>query len=444
MMVLVMTVVFVVAFMIIDIGLWLTERRGAQKDADASALAGAQAYVANVSDTAGAFNQARDWAIKNGVDPAKIDGSSTLNCSAGNSCIAVGTSNCGEAGNDSMPWVEANIRHDSLPLFSSIFTAFVPDIGATARACVGSPRGATHLSPFGVQTGYSGGAPPVGNSETGAQCGNGLDDDNDGTVDDGCTLSDCLEPDPANPGRTRPVYGRVCVLKTGAQGGAGGQRGQLTLGNVDCKQKSNNTERHDFHYGTLSECLVNDTVYTGSGNIQGLLSGLQDRLAEEGRCDQLFGPGSRSGYDEFKEVFSLVGGTPGQPIVPSATNKFSENACSITSGIGGVAPDTFDGDQHTYTPRAVDLVLIDQFGQQTAVITGFAAFYVIGCWDDTVAAATKAAIELDLSNTAPFLNRCNPVGSKSDILGIFVQSLAPSLAIGDPDPRLPTAIVLQK
>lgn len=422
-------VIMAISVIVADFGLWFSEHRGAQKDADAAALAGAQAYVAALNDTNTAFSDGVEWAVKNGVDLAKIDPSPTSNCSDGNSCIDVGTGNCREDGSDtSMPWVEARVRHNSSALFGGLFGLVAPDIGAIARACVGSPRTAIDLSPFGVQTGF----------QTDPTCPD---------YDD--PLSDCMEPDPDHPGQTRPVYGSVCILKTGAQsdnclGFFGGQRGQLTIGDLDCEQTSANTLKHDFHYGAKAGCSVDQEVNTGTGNILGLLTGLNDRLNEEGRCDQLPFIGDLNGYDDFDEVFSLVGATPGQPIVPSASNVFSLNKCSITNECSEKPPHS-----HTYTPRVLDLVLVDRFnkpggGPATATITGFAGFYVIGCVDDSQAAATKAAIEADITQVDSFLNRCDKPGSKDDILGIFVEKLAPPLNVGNPDESLPLSIVLVK
>jgi Flp pilus assembly protein TadG len=409
----------------VDFGMWYSERRGAQKDADAASLAGAQAYLTNLTDTAGAFTQAQSWAVKNGVSASKIDTSSTTSCSSGNSCIATGTAQCRNS-TDSMPWVETRIRHVTPSNLSRLTKGSVgPDVGALARACVGSPRGAENLSPFGVQTGLDASGNP---------------------------LSDCLAKDPADPTKTIPVYGKVCILKGDAGNGVAGQRGQLTLGTSDCTQKSANTLKHDFHYGTKSECLVGNKVNTGTGTIVGLLQGLNDRLKEEGLCDKRFSTGHPL-YDDFNEVFNLAGGGSG-PVVPSASNVFVENQCSVTTGkkddfhtTTPVGLDTFDGDTHTFTPRAVTLVLIDQLCQGcggTATITGFAGFYVIGCVKDAQAAATKTAIEANLANTAAFLNRCDSPTGQDDILGIFVKTVTDPLNVGDPDPRLPLSIVLVK
>ncbi len=441
-MILAMTVVFVVGAIVVDLGLWMSERRGAQSAADFSALAGAQELVSGVTaaDQASAFDIATQFAIANAVDPLAIDSGPTTVCSSGNSCINVGSSNCREDGTDNMPWVEAKIRRPGAALFTSLFGLLDADVGAVARACVGSLLAANSLSPFGVQTNF---APAIGPAESDAQCDNDLDDDGDGEVNDGCPLSGCLEPNPANPTQTRPIYGSVCILKTSGQGGVSGQRGQLTLGNTQCDQTSSNTLRHDFHYGAGANCQIGQEVNTGSGTINGLLQGLEDRLAEEGKCDELFATG-HTGWDDFDEVFSITGGGSG-PVVPSADDVFSVNDCSITSGVDGVAPDP-EGHVHTYVPRAIDLVLIDQLdqGSQTATITGFAAFYVIGCFRDSTSAAMKAQIEQDLTNFDSFLNRCEHPTGQDDILGIFVKSLKPPDVVGDPSPNSPVVVVLVK
>ena len=79
--VLAMSIVFVIGVLVVDFGLWLSERRGAQKDADAAVLAGAQALLKDMNDTNGAFQDAVKWAGYNGVDASTIDGSPTTNCS---------------------------------------------------------------------------------------------------------------------------------------------------------------------------------------------------------------------------------------------------------------------------------------------------------------------------------------------------------------------------
>jgi len=431
------TVIAVVGLVVVDFGLWFSERRGAQTDADMSALAGAQAYVADLTDTAGAFDDAVEWAVKNGVDPAKIDPSNTSSCSAGNSCVDVGIGNCYGNGTDTaMPWVESDIRHNTRTLFGRFFELAAPDIGATARACVGSPRTMTDLTSFGLQTDL---VPAVGPPETGADCDNDKDDDHDHVTNDGCgPISDCLEEDPDNLGHTRPVYGAVCLLREEGSGGVSGQRGYLSLGAV-CTDADSSNLKHDLRWGTVSLCTVGEDVNSNTGVKGGMVAALADRLEKEGLCDQLFSAAPND-IDDFDEVFSLVGAAPGDPIVPSNKNVFSENECRITEVCD-------QGHTHTYNPRVINLILVDQYvqGGQTAEIVGFAAFYVVGCFNDDDAPAVQADIEQDLTKMDDYMNECQSGGGGQDvILGVFVEKLAPPLNMGDPDPNLPLSIVLVK
>lgn len=440
-----MTVIFVVGILAVDVGLWLSEKRGAQSDSDFSALAGAQAYLSDITDTNSAFADAVEWAVDNGVDPATIEGSPTSTCARPMSCIDVGIGNCRGDGSDSaMPWVEANVRHESVALFSSIFGLGDPDIGAVARACVGSPTGLTGLSPFGIQTSI---VPPNGPPETGAQCfdqdrhADPVDTDGDGVVDDGCPRSDCLELDPNDPSRTRPIYGAVCIMKMSGPGGVTGQRGQLTLGDVACSGTSTNLLRHNFHYGSSGFCSLGEEVNTGTGVINGLVQGLEDRLNDEGKCDDVFGDGDS--FDNFDEVFSMPGGGGGA-VVPSPDVVFSENPCSVTTGVD--VPAEGNGHVHTFLPRALHLILIDELepNAQTATITGFAGFYPVGCFSDNDAQSVKQDIQADLTDFGNYLNKCDQPTGQDVILGVFVQTLKPPEQVSDPDPNLPISIILVK
>jgi len=431
------TIIAVVGLVVVDFGMWFSERRGAQTDADMSALAGAQAYVADLTDTAGAFDDAVEWAVKNGVDPAEIDPSPVSECSDGSSCIQVGVGGCYENGTDTaMPWVESKIRHNTRTLFGSFFDFAAPDIGATARACVGSPRTMTDLTSFGLQTDL---VPADGPPETGADCDNDKDDDRDHVINDGCgPISDCLEEDPDNLGHTRPVYGAVCVLRENGGDGPSGQRGFLSLGAV-CTDKSASDLKHDLRYGTAAVCTVGEDVNSENGGKGGMVATLADRLAKEGLCDQLFSTG-HAGYDDFDEVFSLPGAAPGDPIVPSNKNVFSENECRITE----VCP---VGHTHRYNPRVINLILVDRYvrGGHSAEIVGFAAFYIVGCFDNADAPAVQADIEQDLTKMDDYMNECQSGGGGQDvILGVFVEKLAPPMNPGDPDPNLPLSIFLAK
>src|SRR3989304_3698503 len=71
------TIIFAIGAITVDFGLWLTERRGAQKDADAATMAGAfellnQAFVNPANNAFAAVKTAAEdapyqWADLNGV-----------------------------------------------------------------------------------------------------------------------------------------------------------------------------------------------------------------------------------------------------------------------------------------------------------------------------------------------------------------------------------------
>ena len=441
-----MSVFFAIAALVFDVGLWVSERGGARKDADAAALAGAQAYVNDFSDSGGAFSDAIDWAVLNGVESIKIDGAPTSNCSSGNSCIDVGAAGC--RGSDNMPWVQAKIRHPGYTFFASFFGVTTgPDIGGLARACVGSPAGHSDLSPFGVETDLV--APASGQREQGAECGNTADDDGDTVADDGCPLSDCMELAPGSSTTTRPSYGDVCILK---ELNAAGVSGQLYLSDTACSQSFAGDQVHDFHYGLHGTCVVGDTVdLASSSNPTDFLQGVAERLAEEGLCDTSFGSvpfplNGAAGLDGFDEVFSIVGQEANEWVIPHPANVFADNDCAIECGLAPLSacPDNASH-RHNYMPRAMDLVLVDrlQTSASTATITGFARFFVIGCYDEANAAALKTSVENDpLRDTNGFLNQCGSFTGNESVVGIMVKSLAPAIDVGDPDANLPLSIVL--
>lgn len=72
----VITVIFVIAAIVIDFGLWFAERRAAQRAADLAAAAGAQDLF---ESDAAAVASARQWAVDNGFAPEEVG--VTLLCS---------------------------------------------------------------------------------------------------------------------------------------------------------------------------------------------------------------------------------------------------------------------------------------------------------------------------------------------------------------------------
>src|SRR3989304_1413520 len=65
----VFTVILVIGAIVVDFGLWVSERRGAQKDADAATMAGAYELLDDSVTAADAEDAANAWAEKNGLDP---------------------------------------------------------------------------------------------------------------------------------------------------------------------------------------------------------------------------------------------------------------------------------------------------------------------------------------------------------------------------------------
>jgi len=444
-----LTVFLAIAAIVFDLGLWVSERRGAVKDADAAVFAGVQALVNDPADLIGARDDAAEWAQLNGIPTAKIDPGRQSGCSPDNSCINADSTGC-DSVRPEAPWIEAKIRHEGKALFSSSFGVTGPDVGSLARACVGSPTGYSGLTPFAIETEFA--APPNGPAETGTQCQNNLDDDAsgpDGVVDDGCPLSDCMEPNvPANPNEMRVAYGSVCVLR---EPNAAGLSGRLNLISNGCSQNGGGNMEHEFHYSSAGTCYVGSQVDIASGNSNDLFAGLAQRLDDEidnGLCDARFG--DNDDFDDFAEVFSIVGSDPSEIIVPSATgNVFADNDCAIDCGPAPLlgCPGDISSHRHHYLPRALDLVLVNRLqpSSGTATITGFTRFYLIGCYPAADAEATKQFIGEPIPvRYDEALNRCDTLTGDDVVIGVPIRSLAPAIEVKNPNRNLPLSIILVK
>ena len=117
------TVILVIAAVVVDVGLWLTERRKAQLAADFAALAAAS-ELRDPAGNPGARAEARalDFAGRNGF----VHGSGGVD-------VEVFTPYEGDPG-----MVEVRITQNAPLLFSSIFGAAGFDIGARAVGTLGS------------------------------------------------------------------------------------------------------------------------------------------------------------------------------------------------------------------------------------------------------------------------------------------------------------------
>ena len=143
MLVLTLSVTFIIGFIVIDFGLWFSERRGAQKDADLSALAAAQELLSltklsdgNALDVQDAANaRALDYAAKNDVaDPDNVHLPDPVDSALWTACWE----DIGDT-SDVMDTYPLDIGHPTGALFGTIFGfTGLEDLGAHARACVGS------------------------------------------------------------------------------------------------------------------------------------------------------------------------------------------------------------------------------------------------------------------------------------------------------------------
>ena len=137
----VITVIFVMAAVVIDVGLWVAERRSVQRAADLAAAAGAQDLLVSDSDAVAA---AYDWAAKNGYAAGDVsvdllcynDSSSSAICDNPNP--GAGPTPCNVGQNcDSL---RVTITKPSTMLFSGIFgvDSFDIEAGATAGLTIQS------------------------------------------------------------------------------------------------------------------------------------------------------------------------------------------------------------------------------------------------------------------------------------------------------------------
>ena len=120
------------AALVLDVGAWFHEKRHLQAAADAAALAGAQKLP---MDPGGAQGQAVAYANKNGGGVAAADVTVTSSRTA----------------NDT---ISVKAKRTSDGIFSRILGVVSVDIGANAKARVGSPAQARYVAPMVVSCGH--------------------------------------------------------------------------------------------------------------------------------------------------------------------------------------------------------------------------------------------------------------------------------------------------
>jgi len=346
--VLAMTVVFVVGAFAVDMGLWISERRGAQKDADASALAGAWELLDfSQSD---AQNQTNAAAAANANLAANEQGAPTAFAPNGllvdNSCFRGQRADA----------VTTNVNHTTKGLFSSIFTDVVPVPGAHAKACAGAATGLGGVLPFEI-------------------------DNNPGP---------CFDVNQA------PRFTSMCPIEFGAQNG--NPRGVLDLqasGDYCSDANGGGDIEQLIEFGASGDCFINekspqscdpakngpwyDCVGVQNGNPDKVLEGVQARVARDGLCDQNYG--NNDGTDDFFESVIMVHDT-GDPY----TSIYEARDCDPTQ----------DGKQ--VSPRLVTIIVLENSpnsGNTGYPIVAFAGFYLAGCTPEGAVVVDESDVDKD-------------------------------------------------
>lgn len=359
MFVLTMSIVFVMGFIVVDFGLWFSERRGAQKDADLSSIGAAQELLAitrlsdpGANDIQTAANRRAVYiAGENGVrDPADIHLPDPANGSLWTACWA----DQGDT-SDVIDTYPLDIEHDAGALFSTIFGIFAPeDLGAHARACVGSIVSMAGIMPVGV---------PIKNPDL-----------------EGTRVL-CWGPDDGDPDDLpEPLYGKRCDLTV--KDGDSGEYGWLDLdhpapplppSNVCSETGGGAKELEDEVQNggantwcrvapvgaTTADCEARPTnedpwnwcVEAKTGlSLNKLMGAFETLVSHEGECDS-----DGDGIDDFETSVELVSGTP------ETDSAFYRVTCD--------------------SPRIITLVIIDNYspkGNPIVPIRAFASFFIEG------------------------------------------------------------------
>jgi hypothetical protein len=336
---LVVPITFVLGAVAVDASVWQSERRGAQKDADLSAVAGALqlAFEQNKGNAENAASQNADTNDEAGNAPGITPGDD-----AGAANTVVVDDACFPE-NTILPLnsVTVNLDHKSRTFFSSIFGINVaPKIGAHARACVGSLTNPEGLRPYAVD------------KET----------------------SPCFEQAPADPDFEQPLFGQECVFDWGAQGSPDtAQRGLLNLETEDgpCSVKGGGAHdvRENIENGAEGSCFTNegsscatpltDCVLGEPGNVSSVQTAVQTLIADADDCDT-----NGNGRDDFEESLELLGGGSAPP---SPNNIYTPVTCS-------------DG---KVSERIITIIAVDNLNKHTDPwpIRYFLNIFITGCRD---------------------------------------------------------------
>ncbi len=373
----VFTIIVLVAAVVIDFGLWLSERRGAQKDGDLIALAGAYELLDENSTEADVDQATQTSAVDNDLDPADDIHNLQVKSLEFPDGFESDADYCREAPDTGgrLNAVTLDVDHESRALFAELFGVATPDIGAHACARAGSLRSTTGLRPWVV-------------SMFNSNCFQWVDD-GDGVKE-------------ADDDEFVPQFGEDCIFRNYTPAS---QVGSIRLGDDEgdpCNAGSGASDyKGNIVDGSPAECSIDDLINTEPGlNMGPTVAALADLLVNEGDCDALNGNGD--GIDQFEESFQATSGVPGPDV-------------TFTS-LGGCS-----------TPRAIHIVIVDEFdgtGMDTRPIEGFAAFFLQQCErlspQDTI---------VEVSEKCVFQGG----GSRFQIRGFFMKVLDLEGDVGDFD-----------
>jgi Putative Flp pilus-assembly TadE/G-like len=397
MLVLLFTVIVAAGAVSIDVGLWLSERRGAQSDADLLALAGAWELLDESSSQQDARDAVDEWLVDN-----EESGNTSLaqEPTIDNSCFGVWD----------LDAVAVDVDHESRSLFSGIFGVVAPEIGAHAKACAGAAEGP--------------GSNPVLPFETDP-------------------FSLCFT-------NGQPNVGGDCVIEFGSQG-PGSQRGFVDVRAGEyCSNGGGGggsaARIESIALGAQGTCLINqgsppscdpdrpsgewfDCVASQGGNAADIVRGVRCRLTgstgsgqncpqtnPEPLCDNLAG-GNNNGIDDFEETVIDTGlDANGHPIYEVRDCDPGEAGLQASPRIGSifVLPENPNNNGNSPDP-----------------IIAFAGFYLKGCH---AARGNQALPNVPPQTTDQ--KKCIFQGQTGHVAiwGTFVNLLTSGGGVGQPNP----------
>jgi len=391
------TVIAVVGLVVVDFGLWFSERRGAQTDADFPALAGARECMLQLatgqSYPGDAEDAIRTWFNQNNPQPTDAFCDEP---NSGDVCIVPEKSRteCYDPGNG-MLCVDVVVRHKSRNLFSKLsffdhaFDDVAGNIGAHARACAGAAQTAENIMPAypASQCFQNPGQP---NFQHYCWIAGGAHDKDCGVPGNRCWLNLAPEAPQCSPGD-----GHKDVVE---------MFGDQSLG-ANCSINPHPSTCDEVGNSGWSDCV--ELTQGDSSHIEDYV---YDRI-HAAPCDT-----DGNGIDDLDEVLDPQTGDP--------------TICSPN------AP----GGQQT-SPRLISVPVIDPPGDGTCAdgepcpIIAFAAFYIAGCFDDRM---SETELSNMLDGTTPLTTdqiKCTegiPQGHQA-VLGKWVKIIVAGSGVGPAD-----------